>query len=40
MNPTPVATPTQPLDPDAARAQIEQFEHGVAMALHETRHEG
>jgi signal transduction histidine kinase len=40
MNPTPVASPTQPLDPDAARALIEQFEHGVAMALHETRHEG
>ncbi|HET6532223.1 MAG TPA: ATP-binding protein [Actinoplanes sp.] len=40
MNPTPVATPAQPLDPDAARQLIEQFEHGVAMALHETQHEG
>jgi hypothetical protein len=40
MNPTPVASPQQPLDPDAARDLIEQFEHGVAMAMHETRHEG
>jgi hypothetical protein len=40
MNPTPVASPAQPLDPDAARDLIEQFEHGVALAMHETRHEG
>ena len=42
MNQTPPASPTQPLDPDAARDLIEQFEHGVAMALNETRpqHEG
>jgi hypothetical protein len=40
MNPIPVASPTQPLDPDAARQLIEQFEHGVAMAMHETQHEG
>jgi hypothetical protein len=42
MNPTPVASPAEPLDPDAARQLIEQFEHGVAMALHETQaqHEG
>ena len=42
MNPTPVASPTEPLDPDAARQMVEQFEHGVAMALNETQpqHEG
>jgi signal transduction histidine kinase len=37
MNPVPAASPAQPLDPDAARALMEQFEHGVARALHETR---
>jgi len=37
MNPVPAASPAQPLDPDAARAQMEQFEHGVARALNETR---
>ncbi|HEU4347813.1 MAG TPA: ATP-binding protein [Actinoplanes sp.] len=37
MNPTPVASPAQPLDPDAARQSIEQFERGVAMALSETK---
>jgi hypothetical protein len=42
MNKTPPASPTRPLDPDAARDLIEQFEHGVARALNETRpqHEG
>ncbi|GGL05506.1 sensor histidine kinase [Mangrovihabitans endophyticus] len=36
------ATPAQPLDPDAARDLIEQFEYGVALALNETQpqHEG
>ncbi|MEV4635741.1 nitrate- and nitrite sensing domain-containing protein [Actinoplanes sp. NPDC049548] len=37
MNPTPPATPAQPLDPEAARALMEQFEYGVARALHETQ---
>jgi hypothetical protein len=34
--------PATPLDPEAARAQIEQFEYGVALALNETQpqHEG
>jgi signal transduction histidine kinase len=34
--------PAAPLDPEAARAQIEQFEYGVALALNETQpqHEG
>jgi signal transduction histidine kinase len=42
MNPDPPATPAQPLDPDAARALVEQFEYGVALALNETQpqHEG
>ena len=42
MNPNPPASPTQPQDPDAARAMIEQFEQGVAQALNETQpqHEG
>lgn len=41
-NPTPPASPAQPLDPDAARALVEQFEYGVALALNETQpqHEG
>jgi signal transduction histidine kinase len=33
--PPPVAAP--PLDPDAARALMEQFEYGVALALNETQ---
>ncbi|MFI6078318.1 nitrate- and nitrite sensing domain-containing protein [Actinoplanes sp. NPDC051343] len=33
--PPPVAAP--PLDPDAARALMEQFEYGVALALSETQ---
>ena len=37
MNPVPVASPAQPLDPEAARALMEQFEHGVARALSETQ---
>ena len=37
MNPVPVASPAQPLDPDAARALMEQFEYGVARALSETQ---
>jgi signal transduction histidine kinase len=42
MNPHPPATPAPPLDPDEARALVEQFEHGVALALNETQpqHEG
>jgi signal transduction histidine kinase len=42
MNPTPPASPASPLDPDAARALVEQFEYGVALALNETQpqHEG
>jgi signal transduction histidine kinase len=42
MNPNPPATPAQPLDPDEARALVEQFEYGVALALNETQpqHEG
>jgi signal transduction histidine kinase len=41
-NPVPPAGPAQPLDPDAARALVEQFEYGVALALNETQpqHEG
>ena len=35
--PVPPATPTQPLDPEAARAQMEEFEYGVARALNETQ---
>ncbi|GAA2493377.1 sensor histidine kinase [Winogradskya humida] len=35
--PTPPASPAQPLDPDAARALMEQFEYGVARALSETQ---
>ena len=27
----------QPLDPDAARAALEQFEFGIARAMHETQ---
>ena len=37
MNPVPAASPAQPLDPDAARALMEQFEYGVARALKETQ---
>ncbi|MGA5305356.1 ATP-binding protein [Nucisporomicrobium flavum] len=37
MNPTPPATPAQPLDPDAARALMEQFEYGVARALQDSQ---
>ncbi|AGZ46643.1 sensor histidine kinase [Actinoplanes friuliensis] len=37
MNPVPVASPAQPLDPEAARASMEQFEFGVARALSETQ---
>jgi signal transduction histidine kinase len=42
MNPNPPANPASPLDPDAARALVEQFEYGVALALNETQpqHEG
>ena len=42
MNPYPPATPANPLDPDEARALVEQFEYGVALALRETQpqHEG
>jgi hypothetical protein len=42
MNPNPPASPASPLDPDAARALVEQFEYGVALALNETQpqHEG
>ncbi len=38
----PAPATVQDLDPDAARAQIEQFEYGVALALKETQpqHEG
>lgn len=40
--PTAPTAPAQPLDPDAARALVEQFEYGVALALNETQpqHEG
>jgi hypothetical protein len=40
-NPPP-ASPRRPLDPDAARALVEQFEYGVALALNESKsqHEG
>jgi len=37
MNPNPPASPAQPLDPEAARASMEQFEFGVARALSETQ---
>jgi signal transduction histidine kinase len=37
MRAAPATTPPQQLDPDAARAQIEQFEYGVALALNETQ---
>jgi hypothetical protein len=37
MRPDPPATPASPLDPDAARALVEQFEYGVALALRETQ---
>ena len=42
MHPAPPTGPAQPLDPDAARALVEQFEYGVALALNETQpqHEG
>ncbi|WP_246607790.1 sensor histidine kinase [Paractinoplanes toevensis] len=38
----PPPAPAPPLDPDAARALMEQFEYGVALALNETQpqHEG
>ncbi|MEV6601398.1 nitrate- and nitrite sensing domain-containing protein [Actinoplanes sp. NPDC051346] len=37
VNPPRPAAPAAPLDPDAARALMEQFEYGVARALHETQ---
>ncbi|MDT4995429.1 MAG: hypothetical protein QOH97_5321 [Actinoplanes sp.] len=42
MRATPPAWPARPMDPEAARAQIEQFEYGVALALSEIQpqHEG
>lgn len=42
QNHPPAASPRQPLDPDAARALVEQFEYGVALALNESKsqHEG
>lgn len=42
MNPHPPAHPASPLDPEAARSMVEQFEYGVALALNETQpqHEG
>jgi hypothetical protein len=41
-SPAPPVTPALALDPDAARALVEQFEYGVALALKETQtqHEG
>jgi len=33
----PPAGPSRPMDPDAARALVEQFEYGVALALNETK---
>ena len=38
----PPAGPARPLDPDQARALVEQFEYGVELALRETQpqHEG
>jgi hypothetical protein len=33
----PPPAPAPPLDPDAARALMEQFEYGVALALNETQ---
>ncbi|MEU4218677.1 nitrate- and nitrite sensing domain-containing protein [Actinoplanes sp. NPDC026623] len=35
--PAPAASPPQPLDPEAARASMEQFEFGVARAMSETQ---
>ncbi|GIF25190.1 signal transduction histidine kinase [Actinoplanes tereljensis] len=42
QNTPPPPAPAPPLDPDAARALMEQFEYGVALALNETQpqHEG
>jgi HAMP domain-containing protein len=42
MRRTPPASPAAPMDPEAARALVEQFEYGVALALNETQpqHEG
>ena len=42
MSATPPASPATPMDPEAARALVEQFEYGVALALSETQpqHEG
>jgi HAMP domain-containing protein len=37
MPDNPPAGPSRPLDPDAARALVEQFEYGVALALNETK---
>jgi hypothetical protein len=36
-NSPPPPTMAPPLDPDAARALMEQFEYGVALALNETQ---
>jgi signal transduction histidine kinase len=36
-SPVPAASPQQPLDPEAARAAMEQFEFGVARAMSETQ---
>jgi hypothetical protein len=40
QNTPPPPAPAPPLDPDAARALMEQFEYGVALALNETQPEG
>ncbi|MFF5295362.1 sensor histidine kinase [Paractinoplanes globisporus] len=40
QNSPPPPAPAPPLDPDAARALMEQFEYGVALALNETQPEG
>jgi signal transduction histidine kinase len=42
MRATPPVSPARPMDPEAVRALIEQFEYGVALALSETQpqHEG
>jgi signal transduction histidine kinase len=37
QNTPPPPAPAPPLDPDAARALMEQFEYGVALALNETQ---
>jgi signal transduction histidine kinase len=37
QNSPPPPAPAPPLDPDAARALMEQFEYGVALALNETQ---